>query len=63
MCLSENITHTYIYLTSEKTLKIQKAVREGNACRITNTSGAEVSDGGGAERGVVGEDVEEDIVE
>jgi hypothetical protein len=50
-------------LTSEEALVIEEAVREGDTGRITAAGGAEIGDGGGAEVFVVGESVEEEVIE
>lgn len=53
----ELVSHS-VSLASEKSLIIKKAVREGDACGVTKLGGAKVGDSGGAEGGVVGEDIE-----
>lgn len=52
-----------MYLTGQEALVIKKAVREGNASRVSDTRGTNISDGGGTERGVGGEGVEKEIIQ
>lgn len=61
LTLSENIHRGY--LTGQEALVVEEAMRERDACGVTDAGGAEIGDSGGTEVGVRGEGVEEEIVE